>query len=85
MHDLLHAGQQAVPRLVFMQRVNVDIDAKTRNTDLRSGTTGVRTRLLTSQSADSHMTGGPRACALAHSWCQEYGSVLIPVEEIRCN
>lgn len=33
----------------------------------------------TNQSADSRMTGRPRACAVAHFWYQEYGSVLSPV------
>lgn len=67
-----------------MARINVDIEGKKREKPI-PGQVRRRTRFLTNQSADSHMTGRPRACALAHSWCQEYGSVLIPVEELRCN
>lgn len=36
-------------------------------------------RVFANQSADRRMTGEPRACAVAPSHCEEYGSVLSAV------
>lgn len=75
--------QKTVPRSVSTVCINTNIEENEE--ELIPGQVYRRFRFPTNQSADSRMTGRPHACAVAPFWYQEYGSVLMPVGEIRCN